>query len=74
MNMKKSIPFILILMLLPGLAAAATVKGRIKYISNKASTIQLDVKGKEPVVVQFDSTPRCSKMRPVSMTSMRPTC
>ena len=38
----------------PGLAIADTVKGRIKYVSKKASTIQIDVKGKEPVVVRFD--------------------
>jgi rhodanese-related sulfurtransferase len=34
-------------------ALAETVKGRIKYVSNKASTIQVEVKGKEPVVVRF---------------------
>jgi rhodanese-related sulfurtransferase len=34
---------------------ADTVKGRIKYISNKASSIQIDVTGKAPVVVKFDS-------------------
>lgn len=43
-------------LILPNLTAAETVSGRIKYISNKASTIQLDVKGKEPVVVQFDKS------------------
>lgn len=32
---------------------ADTVKGRIQQISNKAATIQLDVKGKPPVVVRF---------------------
>lgn len=38
-------------------AEAETAKGRIKYISNKANTIQINVKGKEPVVVRFaDST------------------
>jgi len=39
-------------------AFADTVKGRIKYISNKANTIQLEVKGKgkgkQKVVVRFD--------------------
>ncbi len=34
--------------------SADTVQGRIKYISKKASTIQLDVKGKPPAVVRFD--------------------
>lgn len=53
--MIKTTAFILAGMLaLPSLAAAETAKGRIKYISNKASTIQLSVKGKEPVVVRFD--------------------
>ena len=42
------------LLALPSLAIAETAKGRIKYISKKASTIQLAVKGKEPVVVRFD--------------------
>lgn len=55
MNNKNPMYALLVLLLLPGFADAATVKGRIKYISNKANTIQLDVKGKEPVVVQFDS-------------------
>ena len=36
-------------------AQAETVKGRIKYISNKANTIQIDVKGREPVVVRYDA-------------------
>lgn len=36
------------------LAMADTVKGRIKYISNKASTIQVDIKGKPAAVVRFD--------------------
>ena len=35
---------------------ADTVKGRIKYISKKASTIQIDVKGKPAVVVRFDKS------------------
>ena len=53
--MIKSIALILAGMLIfPNLTAAETASGRIKYISNKASTIQLSVKGKEPVVVQFD--------------------
>ncbi len=42
------------LLALPSLATAEAAKGRIKFISKKASTIQLDVKGKEPVVVRFD--------------------
>jgi rhodanese-related sulfurtransferase len=36
-------------------AVADTVKGRIKSLSNKAGTIQLDVKGKPSVVVRFDA-------------------
>lgn len=36
------------------LAVAETVKGRIKYISKKASTIQINIKGKPPAVVRFD--------------------
>ena len=53
--MIKQIALILVaVLILPNLTAAETVSGRIKYISNKASTIQLSVKGKEPVVVQFD--------------------
>ena len=39
---------------LSGTAYADTVKGRVKYISKKASTIQLDVTGKPPAVVRFD--------------------
>ena len=35
---------------------ADSVKGRIKYISQKANTIQIDVKNKEPVVVRFDAS------------------
>ncbi|MGD2118491.1 MAG: rhodanese-like domain-containing protein [Chromatiales bacterium] len=35
-------------------ASAETIKGRIKYISNKANTIQIDVKGKPSAVVRFD--------------------
>lgn len=41
---------------LTGPAAADTVKGRIKSLSNKAGTIQLDVKDKPPVVVRFDAS------------------
>ena len=37
-------------------AAADTVKGRIKYISNKANTISIAVKGKPDAVVRFDSS------------------
>lgn len=36
--------------------AAETVKGRIKYISNKANTIQIAIKGKPPAVVRFDKS------------------
>jgi len=36
-------------------ALAETTKGRIKYISNKANTIQIDIKGKDPVVISFDA-------------------
>ncbi|MEA2080700.1 MAG: rhodanese-like domain-containing protein, partial [Pseudomonadota bacterium] len=51
----KRISFMLLgVLILPNLTTAETVKGRIKYISTKASTIQLDVKGKGPVVVRFD--------------------
>jgi len=39
-------------------AWSATAKGRIKYISNKASTVQIDVKNAEPVVVRFDANTR----------------
>lgn len=42
------------LLALPDAVVADTAKGRIKHISSKASTIQLSVKGKEPVVVRFD--------------------
>jgi len=42
------------LLLLPGISAADYAKGRIKYISNKANTIQIDIKDKDPVVVRFD--------------------
>ncbi len=45
---------VLSLLMVPGLALADEAKGRIKYISNKANTIQLDVTGKQPVVVRFD--------------------
>jgi rhodanese-related sulfurtransferase len=37
-------------------AVADTVKGRIKSLSNKAGTIQLEVKGKPSVVVRFDAS------------------
>ncbi len=40
------------LMCLPGVLYADTAKGRIKYISKKASAIQ--IKSKPPVVVRFD--------------------
>jgi rhodanese-related sulfurtransferase len=40
-------------LLASGPLLADTVKGRIKDISKKAGTIQLDVKGKDPVVVKF---------------------
>jgi rhodanese-related sulfurtransferase len=54
MHIKTTVFILAGLMALPGLAVAETAKGRIKYISNKANTIQLDIKGKEPVVVRFD--------------------
>ena len=44
------------LLLQPGLAMAETVKGRIKYVSHKANTIQIDVKNQQPVVVRFDQS------------------
>lgn len=36
-------------------AMADTVKGRIKALSNKAGTIQLEIKDQPPVVVRFDA-------------------
>ena len=33
---------------------AETLKGRIKYISNKANSLQIDIKGKEPIVIRFN--------------------
>ena len=54
MNMK-TISWMLAAVLMAAPAAQADeAKGRIKYISNKANTIQLNVKGKDPVVVRFD--------------------
>ncbi len=44
----------LVMLSVLGTAWADTAKGRIKYVSKKANTIQLVVKGKEPVVVRFD--------------------
>jgi rhodanese-related sulfurtransferase len=46
---------ITLILLLPALGHSDTVKGRIKYISHKANTIQIDVKNKKPVVVSFDN-------------------
>ncbi len=43
------------LLLATGPVLADTAKGRIKYISDKANTIQLDVKDKPAVVVRFDA-------------------
>jgi rhodanese-related sulfurtransferase len=43
-----------LLLALPFSVMAETVKGRIEYISNKASTIQIAVKGKPSAVVRFD--------------------
>ena len=52
---KKLITLALIALLsLSFTVSADTVKGRVKYISKKASTIQLDIKGKPPAVVRFD--------------------
>lgn len=45
-------------LLTSGSVLADMLKGRIMYISNKASTIQVDVKGGEPVVVSFDGSTR----------------
>lgn len=57
MNVLKRTAFLVLgTLIVTNLAVAETVKGRIKYISNKASAIQIDVKGKKPVVVQFDKT------------------
>jgi rhodanese-related sulfurtransferase len=40
------------LMVAAGQAAADTAKGRIEHISEKAQTIQIGIKGKDPVVVR----------------------
>ena len=45
--------FVAGLVVLSSAAAADTVKGRIQYISEKASTIQIKPKAGEPVVVRF---------------------
>ena len=50
---KKLIATIFVLIFLPSIGAAEVVKGRIKYISFKASSIQIDVKDKPPAVVKF---------------------
>ena len=42
-------------LMVAGPLLADEVKGRIKDVSMKASTIQLDVQGQEPVVIRFDS-------------------
>ena len=55
MNKQVSIFILAGLLLAPAQAIADTVKGRIKYVSHKANTIQIDVKNKEPVVVRFDA-------------------
>lgn len=54
MNKKLFVILLAWVCLQPGLLAADTVKGRIKYISHKANTIQIDVKNQKPVVVRFD--------------------
>lgn len=54
MTLGRTLPFLLALSLLPGISGAEYAKGRIKYISNKANTIQIDIKDKDPVVVRFD--------------------
>jgi len=43
-------------LLASGPLLAETIKGRIKEISQKASTIQLDVKDHDPVVIRFDKS------------------
>ncbi len=50
---KKLLITIIVLVFLPNISVADVVKGRIKYISFKASSIQIDVKDKPPVVVKF---------------------
>jgi rhodanese-related sulfurtransferase len=55
MNKNRLLLLAICLLVLPFSIPADEVKGRIKYISNKANTIQIDVKGKEPVVVRFDA-------------------
>lgn len=53
MNGKRLLVSLLALTLSASPLWADTVKGRIQQISKKAGTIQLDVKGKPPVVVRF---------------------
>jgi rhodanese-related sulfurtransferase len=45
-----------LVMTLPAHLSADTVKGRIQYISNKASSIQLTPKGQSPVMIKFGDT------------------
>lgn len=49
---------IALLMIFAVTTQADTVQGRIKYISNKAGSIQIAVKGKAPVLVTFDKNTR----------------
>ena len=55
MKLKFMTLWVLVLCCLTHAVWADTVKGRIKYISNKASSIQIDVAGQAPVMVKFDS-------------------
>lgn len=48
---------------------ADTVKGRVKYISKKASTIQIDVKGKPAVVVRFDKSTQFKNVESIKQLS-----
>ncbi len=58
---KKLIMTLLVgLLSLPTALSADTVKGRIKYISKKASTIQIDVKGEAPEIIRFDQNTQFS--------------
>lgn len=58
MNNKLPTLFLALMLILPGWSLAETVKGRIKYVSHKANTIQIDVKNQKPVVVRFDAQTR----------------
>ncbi len=49
--------------------AADTVKGRVKYISNKANTIQIDIKGKPAAVVRFDDATQFENVEGIKQLS-----